>query len=261
MQLNILEAADFAKQLAEDAGKITLSYYGRKFEIEHKDVINNLVTEADLAVEKFIIEAIQSKYPDHNLVTEENGNFSGNSDYFWFIDPIDGTTNFAHSYPMFAVSIALYKQNQGLIGVIHVPKLNETFVGIHGSGAFLNDKKIQVSAESSFELALVATGFPPDRSSPEFTQALKDFSKTQQTVHGIRRSGSACIDLAYLAAGRLDGFFEVGLNPWDTASGAVLITEAGGLVSAYNNEPFTPFAKTIIAGNPHIQPQLVEFIG
>jgi myo-inositol-1(or 4)-monophosphatase len=261
MQLNILSTLDFAKSIALKAGNIALDYQSKGFKISHKkNVISNLVTEADIACENFIIGKILEKFPDHSILGEESGKSKNKSDYQWIIDPIDGTTNYAHGYPSFAVSIALSYKNEIILGVTHAPMLQETFYASKGNGAYLNNVPISVSNNQSLELSLLATGFPPDKNSNDFTKAIALFTKAQNFIHGVRRSGSACLDLAYTAAGRLDGFFEIGLKTWDLATGLILIQEAGGKISNINGTNFQLSHKTIIASNGKIHQELVDYL-
>jgi myo-inositol-1(or 4)-monophosphatase len=260
MQLNISNILEFAKRIALEAGKISLDYQEKGFSISQKDVINNLVTSADLACEKHIIDNIKQEFPEHSVLAEESGLNDQTSEYQWIIDPIDGTTNYAHGYPFYAVSISLRHNQEILLGVTHAPMLNETFYASKGQGAFLNGKKIQVSTNQSLELSLLATGFPPNKGSNDYSKAIALFTKAQNFIHGVRRSGSACLELAYTACGRLDGFFEIGLKPWDTAAGLLLIKEAGGHVTCFENSPFSPECNTIIASNGIIHQELSDYL-
>lgn len=260
MQLNIQEFLEFAKQIAQQGGKISLEYQKKGFKVKYKNQINNLVTEADLAIEKYLTQNILKKYPTHQIIGEEDGDNHAKSDFTWYIDPIDGTTNYAHNYPFYAVSIALAYKNEIILGITHAPMLNETFIAAKNKGAYLNDKLIKVSTNKSLELSLLATGFPPDRNSNDYTKAITLFTKAQNFIHGVRRSGSACLDLAYAACGRLDGFFEIGLKPWDTAAGIILIQEAGGQITTFDNQPFNCNHHTVIATNGIIHQELKEYL-
>jgi myo-inositol-1(or 4)-monophosphatase len=251
---------EFAKTIAEEAGQIALQYQANGFSITHKNVINNLVTEADIACEKHIISRILEKFPEHSILAEESGENTQKSEYLWIIDPIDGTTNYAHSYPYFAVSIALSYQNEIILGVTHAPMLQETFLAAKNTGAYLNSNKLKVSTNHSLELSLLATGFPPNRNTNDYSKAIELFTKAQNFIHGVRRSGSACLELAYTAAGRLDGFFEIGLKPWDVAVGLLLVKEAGGQVTNFDNQTFDPFQNTIIASNGIIHQELCDYL-
>jgi myo-inositol-1(or 4)-monophosphatase len=260
MHLNIQETLDFAKSIAIEAGKIAMQYQKDGFKVSHKTQINNLVTEADIACENYITEQILTKFPDHAILGEENGANESQSDYLWLIDPIDGTTNFAHGYPFFAVSIALSYQDEIILGVTHAPMLNETYFAGKNLGAYLNDQPIQVSTNQSLELSLLATGFPPDRRSNDYTKAITLFTKAQNFIHGVRRSGSACLELAFTACGRLDGFFEIGLKPWDVATGIILIQEAGGQITNFDGKNYKIKYRTIIASNGIIHQELIDYL-
>jgi len=260
MQLNIQEILDFAKTIAQEAGKIAMDYQLKGFVISHKETINNLVTEADIACENYLISQIKAKFPKHAIIAEESGNNEQTSDYTWFIDPIDGTTNYAHGFPFFAISIALAHKSEIILGVTFAPMLNEMFYAGKNLGAYLNNQKINVSKNDSLELSLLATGFPPNRDGTDFSKAINLFTKAQIYIHGVRRSGSACLDLAYAACGRLDGFFELGLKPWDTAAGIILIKEAGGKITNFDGKPFKPNYRTILATNGIIHQDLQDYL-
>ncbi len=237
---------NFASNLARDAGRILDEYAGRA-RVMNKGVID-LVTEADLAVERFIIEKIRTHYPRHAILAEESGVTEvAQAEYKWVIDPLDGTTNYAHGYPCYCVSIALEYQGALNIGVIYDPTRDELFAAEKGLGATLNGRRMRVSETESLSRALVCTGFPYnvcDRH--DFTREWRNFTLN---AHGIRRDGSAALDLAYVAAGRFDGFWEDGLNAWDMAAGALLVQEAGGTVTNYDNGPLNIYQPPIIASN------------
>lgn len=216
------------------------------------------VSEVDRAAERTIIQIIQEAYPNHAILAEESGG-QGESEYLWIIDPLDGTTNFLHGFPQYAVSIAL--QHNGVLtqAVVYDPVKNDLFTASRGKGAFLNDRRIRVSKRTDMIDSLIGTGFPYTKFThlDAYMGILRDM---MQKTAGLRRPGSAALDLAYTAAGRYDGFFETGLNPWDIAAGCLLITEAGGLVSdlAGNNT----FLKSghLCAGNPKIHEQMLQVI-
>lgn len=219
---------------------------------------NDFVTEIDMAAERDIIETIHKHYPDHAVLGEETGS-RGDSEFVWIIDPLDGTTNFMHGFPQFAVSIGIQRRGRMEHGVIYDPLRQELFTTSRGEGAQLDGKRIRVSGHTSLERALIGTGFPY-RSNLHWLDAYMGMLKavTQQTA-GIRRPGSAALDLAYVAAGRLDGFWELGLSPWDTAAGTLLITEAGGLVGTINGGEYTQGGH-IVAGTPKVYPLLLEVL-
>ena len=237
---------NFASNLARDAGRILDEYAGRA-RVMNKGVID-LVTEADLAAERFIIEKIRTHYPRHAILAEESGVTEvAQAEYKWVIDPLDGTTNYAHGYPCYCVSIALEYQGALHIGVIYDPTRDELFAAEKGLGATLNGRQMRVSETESLSRALVCTGFPYNvRDRHDFTREWRNFTLN---AHGIRRDGSAALDLAYVAAGRFDGFWEDGLNAWDMAAGALLVQEAGGTVTNYDNGPLNIYQPPIIASN------------
>ncbi len=219
----------------------------------------DFVSEVDRAAEQAIIQTLLEAYPDHAILAEESGS-QGESEYVWIIDPLDGTTNFLHSLPQFAVSIAL--QHKGVLtqGVVYDPTRNELFTATRGRGAFLNDRRLRVTRRVSLTDSLVGTGFPYTRF--EHVDAyLAIFKELMQKTAGLRRPGSAALDLAWVAAGRYDGFFEIGLKPWDMAAGCLLITEAGGMVSDLHGSDTFLKSGYICAGNPNIQALMLEVMG
>jgi myo-inositol-1(or 4)-monophosphatase len=239
-----------ARQAAEEAGKILLGMFGKVGVITKKGKID-LLTEADLQSEKIILDIIGHNFPQDSIVTEEAGEFNLLSKRVWIIDPLDGTTNFAHAFPFFAVSIALEIEKEVVLGVVFDPYSGEHFEAINGMGAFSNKKPIQVSQTKELGESLLATGFSYDiHKNPQKVMEL--FKRMIVLAQGVRRPGSAAIDLCYVAAGRLDGFWEEGLKPWDTAAGSLIVTEAGGRISNYQGDRYTPYQKNIVAANPFI---------
>lgn len=218
----------------------------------------DFVTEVDHAAEEAIIRVLRDAYPEHAILAEESGS-SGESDYLWIIDPLDGTTNFIHGFPQFAVSIALSHKGILTHGVIYDPTRNELFTASRGGGAFLNDRRIRVSRRLKLDEALIGTGFP-FRVFNHADAYLGMFRDLMQRTAGIRRPGAAALDLAYVAAGRLDGFWEIGLSPWDMAAGALLIAEAGGLVGDLSGEADYLQTGNIVGGNPKVFGQLLQTI-
>ncbi len=218
----------------------------------------DFVSEVDRAAEQVIMETLLEAYPSHAILAEESGSH-GESEYLWIIDPLDGTTNFLHGFPQFAVSIALEHKGVLTQAVIYDPVRNELFTATRGQGAYLNDKRIRVSKRLHMADALIGTGFPYSNFQhiDSYLAILKD---VMQQSSGLRRPGSAALDLAWMAAGRYDGFFETGLKAWDIAAGCLLITEAGGMVSDLVGE--NSYIKTghICAGNPNIHPQLLKLM-
>ncbi len=213
------------------AGRLIKSYYGKTFSVDHKQY-HDFVTEVDRRSEESIIDHITRAFPDHEILAEESGAYQ-KSNYRWIIDPLDGTTNFIHGMPMFAVSIALEVNGILEVGVVYEPIREELFVAERGKGAFLNDRKIHVSRNSEHSTCLLATGFP-FRNFDLVDDYLKMFRELMGQVSGIRRAGSAALDLCYVACGRFDGFWELNLNPWDIAAGTLLIQEAGGRITNFN---------------------------
>lgn len=251
---------NFAIETARLAGSLLLEKFGRKLNVSMKGDIN-LVTEADLASEKLIIERIKSHYPQHSILAEESGEaviIGGGNKWKWIIDPLDGTTNFAHGYPCFCVTLALEHDGKIMIGVTYDPTRNEIFSAEKGQGASLNNKPIRVSATEKLADSLIVTGFPYDfKLREDFARHLTSFLLQSR---GVRRDGSAAIDMAYVACGRFDGFWEEGLNPWDVAAGLLLIEEAGGRVSYYDDSPFSIYQPPICASNGTIHEEMIGLL-
>ncbi|PWT87903.1 MAG: inositol monophosphatase [Blastocatellia bacterium] len=239
---------NFAIQTARDAGSLLIQKLGAA-QISKKGDID-LVTEADIAAEQLIIERIRSHYPQHTILAEESGDavtLGQSSDWKWIIDPLDGTTNYAHGYPCFCVSIAAEFKGAIEIGVVYDPMRNEMFAAERGQGATLNGRTIRVSDVDDLSRAMVCTGFPYNvRERHDFA---REFAKFTMSAQAVRRDGSAAIDLAYVACGRFDGFWEDGLNPWDMAAGVLLIEEAGGHVSNYSDQPLSIYTKQVLTSN------------
>jgi len=250
---------NFAIETAREAGQILLEKFGRKINISKKGDIN-LVTEADFASEKHIIEKIHTYYPKHSILAEESGDavVIGDSKWKWIIDPLDGTTNYAHGYPCFCVTLALEHDGEIVVGVTFDPTRNEMFASEKGSGATLNNKTLRVSETRELKDALLVTGFPYDaREREDFARHFTGFTHKSR---GIRRDGSAAIDMAYVACGRFDGFWEEGLHAWDVAAGVLLIEEAGGRVSYYDGSPFSIYQPPICASNHLIHAEMLEVL-
>jgi myo-inositol-1(or 4)-monophosphatase len=251
---------NFAIEAARDAGQLLLEKFGREISITKKGDIN-LVTEADLASEALIIERIKSYFPKHAILAEESGNAvvtGSENTWKWIIDPLDGTTNFAHGYPCFCVTLALEHDGEIVIGVTFDPTRNELFAAERGRGTSLNNKPVRVSQAEELGNALIVTGFPYDFKQREnFARHLTDFLLKSR---GVRRDGSAAIDMAYVACGRFDGFWEEGLSPWDVAAGTLLIEEAGGQVSYYDGSRFSIYTPPIVASNGLLHSQMLEVL-
>src|SRR5260370_14374816 len=212
-------------EIARESGALLSTYFERRIGFELKGE-HDLVTEGDRASERLVVERLRSHFPSHSIVAEEGGGHIGTSEYCWYVDPLDGNTNFAHGFPMYNVTMALAQAGQLVAGVIFDPTRNEMFASERGSGAYLNNRRIRVSKVARIEDALVATGFPSRKR--HLNVNVHFYYQLAMVTHGVRRAGSAALDLAYVASGRLDGFWEFGLNPWDMAAGILLIEEAGG---------------------------------
>lgn len=251
---------NFAIETARDAGHLLLEKFGRITAVTKKGDIN-LVTEADLASEALIIERIRSHYPKHAVLAEESGEsvvVDGAAEWKWIIDPLDGTTNYAHGYPCFAVTIALEHNSEIVVGVTFDPTRNELFAAEKGQGATLDGKPIRVSDTPKLSESLIVTGFPYDfKRKDDFARHLTAFLMQSR---GVRRDGSAAIDMAYVACGRFDGFWEEGLNPWDMAAGKLLIEEAGGWVTGYQGQPFSVYEPPICASNGSIHNEMLAVL-
>jgi myo-inositol-1(or 4)-monophosphatase len=251
---------NFAIETARDAGNLLLEKFGRITTVTKKGDIN-LVTEADLASEELIVERIRSHFPKHSVLAEEGGDvitIGGDSTWKWIIDPLDGTTNYAHGYPCFCVTLALEHGGEIVVGVTYDPTRNELFSAEKGRGATLNGKPIRVSVTERLSESLVVTGFPYDFKQREnFARHLMEFMLSSR---GVRRDGSAAIDMAYVACGRYDGFWEEGLNPWDVAAGKLLIEEAGGMITYYDGSKFSIYKPPLCASNGRIHDQMLEVL-
>ena len=253
----LLQTATLA---ALEAGAILQDLYKNPHNIKFKGEID-LVTEADIASEKAIISILSEKTPSISILAEESAanNIDVQAGPVWIIDPLDGTTNFAHGFPYFCVSIALYHHNMTKLGVIYEPMLDELFYGVSGAGSMLNNDLLSVSSTKTLNHSLLATGFPYDvrENSDEVIAALHEMLTKAQ---GIRRAGAAALDLAYVAAGRFDGFWEIKLKPWDTAAGLLLVQEAGGKVTDFKNRDYSPFCKEILASNSMIHHEMTTIL-
>ncbi|QHJ01123.1 inositol monophosphatase [Xylophilus rhododendri] len=224
--------------------------------------VNDFVTEVDHAAEAIIIETLLTAYPGHGILAEETGSQHGaqDSEFVWIIDPLDGTTNFIHGFPVYCVSIALSVRGKIEQAVVYDPTRNDLFTATKGRGAYVNERRIRVSKRTRLEESLVSTGFP-FRPGDNLRRYLKIMGEVMERTAGVRRPGAAALDLAYVAAGFTDGFFETGLSPWDVAAGSLLVTEAGGLVGNFTGEADFLDQKECLAGNPRIYAQLVGLIG
>lgn len=243
---------------AERAGKILLEGLSGPAEVAFKGAVN-LVTQFDREAEAVIVEVLRQAFPNDRILSEEGGGQSGETGYSWLIDPLDGTTNFAHGYPVFCVSIGLQRDGEVVAGIVHDPNKREWFVAERGQGARLNDRPIRVSTETQLDRSLLATGFPYDlRESP--VNNLDYFNRFVLRAQAIRRAGSAALDLCYVAAGRLDGYWELKLGPWDSAAGGLMVEEAGGRVTDFQGGEFRPEDGWIVASNGLIHEEMLEVL-
>ena len=252
---------NFAIQTARDAGSLLAERFGRELRVTNKSELD-LVTESDLASERLIIDRIKTYHPRHAILAEESGVSSPvdaeKSEWRWIIDPLDGTTNYAHGYPCFCVSIGLERQGRIELGVIYDPMRDEMFTAERGEGASLNGRRITVSPTDKLTGALLCTGFPYDvRERSEFARHFANFIMNAQAV---RRDGAAALDLAYVACGRFDGFWEEGLKPWDVAAGSLMVEEAGGRISNYAGGPLSIYAPPILASNGLVHEQMMRVL-
>ena len=222
---------------------------------------NDFVTEVDQAAEEAIIETLLTAYPGHGILAEESGRTHGarDSEYVWIIDPLDGTTNFIHGFPVYAVSIALAHKGQVQQAVVYDPSRDDLFYASKGRGSFRNDRRLRVSKRTRLAESLIGTGFP-FRKGDNLKRYVKMFEDVMQNCAGLRRPGAAALDLCYVAAGWYDGFFETGLNPWDVAAGSLMITEAGGLIGNFTGEADFLYQREAVAGNPKVYAQLVQIL-
>jgi len=243
---------------ASKGGSVLQSHYGRISKIDKKGAID-LVTEADTESEKVIIETIQSVFPEHAILAEESGLNEGQTSNTWFVDPLDGTTNFAHRLGIFAVSIGFAFNQDMVLGVVLSPLTGELFSAVKGKGAELNGRPIHVSASQRVSDSLLATGFPYNLKDV-FNPIMTRYSNCLKACQGIRRLGSAAIDLCYVASGRFDGFWEQNLRPWDTAAGVLIAREAGATITDFSNKPFTIDKTEILATNGHIHTELLSLL-
>jgi myo-inositol-1(or 4)-monophosphatase len=249
---------EFAKQTAREAGALLRDHYPRGVTAEYKGEID-LVTEADRASERLILDRIHAAYPDHAILSEESGADTQVSRYQWIVDPLDGTTNFAHGFPAFSVTLALLVDDELELGVTYDPLRDELFAAQRGRGAWLNDRAIHVSTTPSLDRALLCTGFPYDRRTTALdnTRQFVDFLKSSQAV---LRVGSAALDLANVACGRLDGYWEFRLNAWDYAAGVLLVNEAGGRTTEPDGSPIRHWSGRIVASSGQFHAAMIDVL-
>jgi len=252
------EALKVAVEAAKRGGEVLQHYWGKLECIKEKEYPGNLVTEADHESEKIILEILSKHYPEYGIIAEESGiSKKDESPYIWVVDPLDGTTNYTHQFPMVAISIALLYNLEPIVGVIYNPILQELFQGAAGLGGTLNGIPLAVSKTSSLSHSLLVTGFAYDRSVNNDNN-YPEFCRLTQVSQGVRRMGSAALDLAYIAAGKFDGYWESGLQSWDIAAGTLLVREAKGLVTAHDGSSLNLFSGRILATNAIIHESLIR---
>jgi myo-inositol-1(or 4)-monophosphatase len=246
-------------KIAKEAGEIVRNGFGKKLKIEYKSNETNLVTEIDKASEKYITDFIKKNYPGHDILAEESGENKSGSEYLWVVDPLDGTTNFAHGLPIFSVSIGLQRNGKTIMGVVYDVMQDITYFAEEGSGSYANSERLKVSLNDKVNHSVLVTGFPYNiYDNPE--NALEKFSALTKRARAIRRLGSAALDLCYVAKGVFDGFWELYLHPWDICAGMLIVEEAGGTVTDFNGSEIDIYAKRILASNKAIHKNLMEII-
>lgn len=247
---------DAAIEIAREAGQVLLAHRGAAFELKGA---YDLVTAADRASEHLIVTRLKERFPSHGIVAEEGGRAEMQAEMRWYVDPLDGTTNFAHGYPMWNVTLALARKGEVLAGVVYDPLNRELFAAERGAGARLNGAPIRVSTNSVLNDSLVSTGFPSRKRHQNVN--IHFYYQLAMLTHGVRRGGSAALDLAYTACGRLEAFWEFGLNPWDMAAGTLLVEEAGGKVSGMQGEPLDLYGKHLLVDNSLIHQEILDLFG
>jgi len=247
-----------AIDIAREAGALLSTYFERRVGFELKGDFD-LVTVADRASERLVVERLRQNFPSHSIVAEEGGGHQGSSGYRWYVDPLDGTTNFAHGYPIYNVTMGLEQDGEMLVGVVFDPTRQEMFSAERGAGAYLNNRRIHVSAAKRLEDSLVSTGFPSRKR--HLNVNIHFYHQMAMATHGVRRGGSAAIDLAYVACGRLEAFWEFGLNPWDMAAGTLLVTEAGGRCTDMKGGPHSITGPHLLTDNGAIHQETVDLFG
>jgi myo-inositol-1(or 4)-monophosphatase len=247
-----------AIEIAREAGAILRAGYEAPKEIEYKGEVD-LITDSDRRSEELVVSRLRERFPDHAIVAEEGGRReAANARYCWHVDPLDGTTNFAHGYPCFCVSLGLLEDGEPVVGAVLNPVYDELFTAARGEGAFLNNRPIRVSSVPSLSQSLVATGFPTHHRKKSAN--INYYWEFTLRSHGVRRDGAAALDLCAVACGRFDGFWEFGLKSWDTAAGTILVREAGGMITDIDGKPFQPGARVLIASNGKIHGEMREII-
>jgi myo-inositol-1(or 4)-monophosphatase len=248
---------EVAFRAARRAGEVLRAGFGTEHSITYKGEVD-LLTEIDEQAERVIREELLGTFPTYGMLAEEGGELAAEEGARWIVDPLDGTTNYAHQLPIFCVSIALERSHEVVLGVVHDPMREETFVAERGRGATLNGEPIKVSDTEEMIRALIVTGFPYDRA--EMPEALELFGRFAATTQGMRRLGSAALDLCYVAAGKLDGYYERGIWPWDLAAGSVIVEEAGGKLTNYRGDVLDLHGREIVASNGRLHPSIMRLM-
>jgi len=249
-----------AIKAARDAAGVVMRYSRRVHQLDVRSKSRNeLVTQVDVMAEELIVTNIRERYPDHAILGEEGGQ-QGDGDTVWIIDPLDGTTNYLNGFPMFAISIGVQVKGRMAVGVVYDPNREELFTAIRGGGAMLDDRKLRMDPKKSLEGALIGTGFPYRMNDRWMEQYLNQFRAVMQVAGDVRRPGSAALDLCYLAAGRLDGFWEFGLQPWDIAAGSLIVREAGGIISSITDDGDFMETGNLIAGPLKLHGELEKLL-
>jgi myo-inositol-1(or 4)-monophosphatase len=241
---------------AREAGALLRENFGQPLRVSSKQTTIDLVTEMDQAANALVTERLRTAFPDHGLLTEESPAIAGAEDICWVVDPIDGTTNYAHRYPFFAISIALRRKGQTVVGVVYDPIADDLFVAQRDQGATLNGRPVRVSKTADLAKSLLASGFPYDAWTAENDNTTK-WRQFLKKARSLRCDGSAALDLCYVACGRVDGYWEHGLQPWDVAAGALIISEAGGRVTDYRGQNHFVSRREVVAANPHLHMEML----
>ena len=253
--MNSPDFVSFASEVAREAGALLLSYQERGVQTEYKGSFD-VVTAADRASEKLVVERIRTRFPDHSIVAEEGSGSDLGSEHVWHVDPLDGTTNFAHGFPVYAVSIGLEQAGEPLAGVIYDPTRDELFAAEKGSGAYLNNRRIRVSGIADLSKGLFATGFPPAIRAKN--PNVYNFHQFSVLTHGARRAGAAALDICSVACGRLEGFWEIGLKSWDVSAGRAILSEAGGRCTDMSGGPYASGDPDVLISNGAVHQQMID---
>ncbi|MCL4509864.1 MAG: inositol monophosphatase [Bacteroidetes bacterium] len=246
-------------EIAKQAGKFLKENEGKIIEINEKGSFTNLVTNVDRGSEVMIKEFIAKNFPEHGILAEESGASLPLSEYKWIIDPLDGTTNFTHAFPVYCVSIGVERKGEVVAGAVYDPNFDELFSAEKGSGSFLNGRRLKVTLSNTLERSMLATGFPYDIKHNPFN-CIQHFEAFLTRAQAVRRLGSAALDICYVAAGRLDGFWEVNLHPWDTAAAALIANEAGAKVTGFHGEKYSIYQRDIVLSNGLIHDEMIEVL-